>query len=167
MFPLQEESPLPGIYIFIFINICICKNIWISIFINNIYSFQCPPPDGWRTRSKQWSWRTKFGLMPSSTTTGWAGPPILRQEGTPARDRFNILYLYICEILYIPNVYIFNILSFNLHLYNFRIKCSMYPSFAILHIELNCFREEYRPLSGSTLATGQSLMLTCHTLRYF
>ena len=46
----------------------------------------------------------------------------------------------------------------------FKVQYSMYILY-IFDIEFNYSREECQPLSDSTLATGQSLMLTCHTLR--
>ena len=86
MSPLLGASPLPGFLICISINI-----IFSFTFIFNSYSVQHPTADGWPTRSKRWSWRTRFARTRSSTTTGSGGPHTRRREGTPARDRFNIL----------------------------------------------------------------------------
>ena len=86
MSPLLGASPLPGFLICISINI-----IFSFTFIFNLYSVQHPTADGWPTRSKRWSWRTRFARTRSSTTTGSGGPHTLRRVGIPARDRFNIL----------------------------------------------------------------------------
>ena len=89
MSPLLGASPLPGFLICISINI-----IFSFTFIFNLYSVQHPTADGWPTRSKRWSWRTRFARTRSSTTTGSGGPHTRRREATPARDRFNIIFIF-------------------------------------------------------------------------